>query len=254
MSHYIYLSTTPEALIASMLPPNEFGVYMATGTKKRNFGQAIFFEVDYEQIKSSIDTEYLNNHCVRKPDGTPKSSVYLSVYRVLESVSLKALKSLYLTTDNGIVLELKQVPYEKGKEKQKGLHLYQELCPVTPQVASTLSPSEFLHSIAAGSKYVSVPRLFFVELKLGELAANPISGSAEFLPYTNVGHLRDCLEILRTEENKYMKTVQRFFSGTLLYRTISSGFYIGDKKDIVFYPYPAMAELERINYEFFRAI
>jgi len=254
MNHYIYLSTTPEALIASMLPPKEFGVYMATGTKKRNFGQAIFFEVDYEQIKSSIDTEYLNNHCIRKPDGTPKSSVYLSVYRVLESIPLKALKSLYLTTDNGNVLELKQTEYEKGKEEQKTLRLYQELCPVTPQVASTLSPSAFLNAIADRSKFIHVPKLFFVELKLGELATNPISGTAEHLPYSYIGHLRDCLEILRTEENKYMKTVQRFFSGTLLYRTISSGFYVGDKENIIFYPYPSMAELEKINYEFFRSI
>jgi hypothetical protein len=254
MSHYIYLSTTPEALIASMLPQNEFGVYMATGTKKRNFGQAIFFEVDYEQIKSAIDTNYLDSHCIRKSDGTPKSSVYLSVYRVLESIPLKALKSLYLTSSNGVVLELKKTQYEKGKENQENLHLYQELCPVTPQVASSLTPSEFLLSITKGSKYVTVPKLFFVELRLGELAANPVSGSAEYLPYSNIGHLRDCLEILRTEEDKYMKTVQRFFSGTLLYRTISSGFYVGDKDDINFYPYPTMAELEKINYEFFRAI
>jgi len=51
-----------------------------------------------------------------------------------------------------------------------------------------------------------------------------------------------------------MKTVQRIYSGLLLYRTISTGFYVGARDDIVFYPYPTMAELENINYEFFRAI
>ena len=34
MSKFIYLTATPEALIASMLPPKEFGEYLSTGTKK----------------------------------------------------------------------------------------------------------------------------------------------------------------------------------------------------------------------------
>jgi hypothetical protein len=51
-----------------------------------------------------------------------------------------------------------------------------------------------------------------------------------------------------------MKTVNRLFSGELLYRTIDTGFYVGSKEDIVYYPYPRMADLEKINYNFFRAI
>ena len=84
MSNFIYLTATPEALIASMLPPVEFGAYLSTGTKKRNKGQAIFFEVDLDKIEKLIDIESLNRRCVPKADGRPKSSVYLSVYKVLE--------------------------------------------------------------------------------------------------------------------------------------------------------------------------
>jgi hypothetical protein len=51
-----------------------------------------------------------------------------------------------------------------------------------------------------------------------------------------------------------MKTVQRVFSGELLYRTIESGFYVGSGTEIFYYPYPRMEELEKINYNFFRAI
>ena len=58
----------------------------------------------------------LNKRCVAKEDGSPKSSVYLSVYRVLETVPVDALKSLYLTTDHGIVLELKRAPYDKARK------------------------------------------------------------------------------------------------------------------------------------------
>ena len=254
MNKYIYLSIAPEALICSMLPPIEFGEYLATGTKKSNKGEAIFFEVDLEQIKSIIDLEYVNSRCIIKPDGKPKSSVYLSVYRVLESIPLAALKDLYLTTDTGIVLKLTKTLYDQNMEIKKGLHLYQELCPVHPLVASSLSPLKFIKTLTDGSLQISFPKLFFVDLKLGELAENPLSGSAEHLPYSAVPHLRDCLEILKTEEKKQMKTVQRFFKGSLLYRTIETGFYVGSKNDILFYEYPSMAELEEMNYHFFRSI
>jgi hypothetical protein len=254
MSKYIYLTSNPEALVASMLPPEAFGFYLSTGTKKRNKGQAIFFEVDLEKIESLIDIDSLNKRCVAKPDGSPKSSVYISVYRALEMIPVNSLLSLYLTTDHGCVLELKKSDYDISDETGGDLHLYQELCPVTPMVASSLPPSVFLKRLTDGSIPIVLPKLFFVELKLGELASNPLSGSSENLPYSNIGHLRDCLEIIRGEYEKHMKTVNRTFSGELLYRTIESGFYVGSKDEIVCYQYPRMRELERMNYNFFRAI
>ena len=254
MSKFIYLTATPEALIASMLPPAEFGAYLSTGTKKRNKGQALFFEVDLGCIEKLIYMDSLNRRCVAKADGKPKSSVYLSVYRVLETIPLSALKSLYLTTDNGNTHELKKSPYDLSREITGKLHLFQELLPVTPLVATELPPSVFLKKLTDGSTPIVLPKLFFVDLKLGELATNPAKGRIENLPYSNIGHLRDCLEILKGEYEKHMKTVQRVYSGSLLYRTIESGFYVGSKDEIIFYRYPDMEELENNNYEFFRSI
>lgn len=254
MSKFIYLTATPEALIASMLPPEDFGEYLSTGTKKMNRGQAMFFEIDLGQIEKLIDMDSLNRRCVAKPDGNPKSSVYLSVYKVLEMIPLSALKSLYLTTDNGYTLELKKTPYNLASEIKNKLYLFQELCPVSPMIASNLPPSAFLKRLTDGSTPIVLPKLFFVELKLGDLATNPQKGSVDYLPFANIGHLRDCLEILSNEYEKQMKTVQRVFSGNLLYRTIESGFYIGSKDEIIYYPFPTLAELEDLNYEFFRSI
>jgi hypothetical protein len=254
MNKYIYLTATPEALIASMLPPADFGAYLSTGTKKRNKSQVIFFEVDLSKIENLIDMESLNTRCVAKPDGSRKSSVYLSVYKSLELIPLSALMNLYLTTENGITLELKQAPYNPAADIKGKLHLYQELSPVNPLVASELSPKAFLKRLTDGSTPITLPKLFFVDLKLYDLANNPLSGSVEYLPYSNIGHLRDCLEILKGEYEKKMKTVQRIYSGKLLYRTIETGFYVGASDEILFYPYPSLAELENINYEFVRSI
>ena len=48
MAIHLYLSLFPEALIASMLSPEDFGSYYALGSAKKSRGQAIFFEVDPE--------------------------------------------------------------------------------------------------------------------------------------------------------------------------------------------------------------
>jgi hypothetical protein len=88
----------------------------------------------------------------------------------------------------------------------------------------------------------------------GDLDKNTAGGSVDYLPERQAEHLRDCIEILKNEENKQMKTVQRTFSGALLYRTIRSGFYLGCKDEIIWYPFPSMEELRNKNFEFYRAI
>ena len=253
MNTYIYLSVLPEALIASMLPPKDFAEYLATGTRKKTRGQAIFFEVDQDIARNLLPAEYINKRCVRKPDGSPKSSVYLSVYRALEHIPLRALRNLFLVTEDGRMLELTKGPYDLKTEKQKQLHLYQELCPVTPIIASNLSPSAFAKELTSESEQVYMPKLMFVELMLDQLALDPVRGSAQNLPYTDIGHLRDCLIILKNEAGKTRKTVQRTFNGTLLYRTCTNGFFVASKDEFIYYPYPTMQQLEEENYDFWRS-
>lgn len=254
MNTFIYLSVLPEALIASMLSPREFAEYMATGARKRTRGQAIFFEVDQDLARNILPAEYISRRCVRKPDGSPKSSVYLSVYRALEHLPLRSLKSLFLVTEDGRILELSKGTYDVKTEKEKQLHLYQELCPVTPIIASTLAPSAFAREMTSENEQVNIPKLMFVELTLEQLASDPVRGSAHNLPYPDIGHLRDCLIILKSEEGKSRKTVQRTFNGTLLYRTCINGFFVVSKDELVYYPYPTLQQLEEENYDFWRSL
>ncbi len=253
MNTFVYLSVLPEALIASMHPPKDFAEYMATGTRKKTRGQAIFFEVDQDLARNLLPAEYISRRCVRKPDGSPKSSVYLTIYRALEHLPLKALKNLYLVTEDGKTLELRKGPYDIKSEIPKQLHLYQELCPVTPIIASTLSPSEFGREMTSEKEQVNIPKIMFVELILDQLAFDPVRGSAQNLPYPDIGHLRDCLIILRNEEMKSRKTVQRTFNGNLLYRTCTNGFFVVSKDEFLYYPYPTMQQLEEENYDFWRS-
>lgn len=251
MEKYLYLSLTPEALIASMLPPEEFGNYLAVGTKKRTRGHAIFFEVDQSLQSEFFPLKTIDERCVPHSDGTPKRSVYLSIYRVLEHLPLKYLKDLYLVTDDGKVLQLKQAEY-KG-DGNDSLHLYQQLAPVTPRIASKCNPTEFMKLVTDTSKPVSVPKLIFVELILDELANDPVNGSIDNLPYSNIEHLRDCLKSLHNDHDKPTKTVIRFLKGELLFRTCKNGFFVGDQNTLLYYPFPDIRDLQGDYYSWWRS-
>lgn len=250
--HYVYLSLTPEALICSMLPPNEFGNYLAVGTKKRTRGQAIFFEIDPTKApKDLVPEEYMNERCVAKGDGSPKNSVYLGIYRVLEQMPLEALKSLYLATDDGRVLELKQEKY--NIDNQQELHLYQELTPVKPRIASTLAPEKFMDYMTKKDEYVSLPKLVFCELQLRNLSSDPEHAPIHDLPYPNLDHLRDCLVNLKEDPSKNKKTIIRFFDKDLMYRTIKNGFFVGEHGKMLYYPFPSEEVLEEKHYAWWRS-
>lgn len=249
MKKYIYLLATPESLVASHLPPLEFGNYLAVGTKKRTRGQAIFFEIDPDQVEN-LPLEHMEKKLVPYEDGEPKRSLYLSIYRVLENTPLDAMKSLYLVTDDGKVLELRSRLFKP--EKRDVIRLYQQFTPITTRVASKLTPPEFINFLTDTTKPVSAPRIFFVELKLNKLARDP-GAPVHDLPYANPDHLRDCISRLMASGERLTKTVIRQFKGELSYRTIRSGFFVGDQDSFLFFPFPSTEELEEKHYSWWRS-
>jgi hypothetical protein len=250
MSVYFYLNMLPEALIASMLPPQEFGVYLAVGTEKRARGQAKYFAVD--RFKSDyFPMSEAEERCVPHPNGEPKHSVYLSVYRALEHVPFNAIGNLYLTTQDGRVLEI------KGKtavpDFPQKYHMYQEISPVHPRVVSSLNPVEFGQFMTDPKRSIHVPRIAFADMSLGELADNPEKGSVRDLPYPAIEHLRDCVIQLRAAPTKSTKTVDRIAPEDFPYRMVQSGFFLADHSTLRYYPMPTEKELQTTYYEWWRS-
>lgn len=248
MEKHYYLVATPESLIASHLNPFDFGNYLAVGTKKNLKSQSVFFELDAEKIK--LPEQYIEEKLVPYPDGEPKRSVYLSIYRVFENTPLEALRNLYLVTDDGKVLEIEASDFEQPENRQ--IHLYQQFNPFTTQVASKLSPPEFIQFLTEKDKPVSVPRLFFAELQLNELAHDP-AAPLNNLPYRNPVHLRECLIKLHQSSERLTKTVLRERKSDLPYRTIKDGFFIGDTDHYLFYPFPTHEQLESTYFSWWRS-
>ena len=240
MNVYLYFSLIPEALIASNLSPEKFGQYYATGSGYKSKGQCLFFEVDPSFKSDFFDIKSAVDRCVPAADGTPKHSVYVSVYRVLEHIPISALGKLYLTTSYGHTLGLDRG--ELPKDHDSCLHLYQDLAPVNSLVVSNLEPIEFYESVTSKpTKYIRFPGLFYVELELDELAKDPENGQANSLPYPFIHHLREALMVLkpRTDDKpstKDSKMVHRVHSLEFPYRMVKKGFYVGNGLDLAFYP------------------
>lgn len=235
---YLYLSLTPESLIASMLEPSDFGRYLAISPNRTNSGPAIFFELDADLTVPVFNAEKTFSKCVPHPDGSPRSSTYLSIYRVLERVPFEAFRSLYLATKDGLVLELQRSELTAEKEEER-YHLYQELSPLTPRVVSRLSPSRFGEFMTGNSQPLAVPRLVFADMKLGPLATDPGHPSKHNLPYRRIEHLRDCLNHLRKFPGKQSKVLSRDFQIDDLYYNLETGFYLSEKgTTTIYYPIP----------------
>jgi hypothetical protein len=245
MKIHLYLSLNPEALIASHLAPEEFGSYLAVGTQKFSRGQAIFFEVDPDFQSDYPPFQGIAARCMPHLDGSPRRSTYLAIYRVLEHVPVAALGRLNLATHDGRVLGLSPAPIVPSVDRC--FHLYQEFCPVTPRVVSTLDPAEFCDRLTDPAQPVNVPKIAFAELTLGALATD--------IDATDVGNLplRECLRELFRKPGKPTKVTVRNVRDDVLYRTIRGGFYVGQGRELKFYPLPAPAELDSAHHEWWHS-
>jgi len=242
METYLYLSLIPEALIFSQLPPERFGKYLAIGDKKLTRGPAIFFSVDPAFQSDAFKLDNARAKCEAHPDGSPRRSSYVSVYNVLAQVPVSALGSLYLTTKDGITLELESTGEEPPE--RSGFHLYQEICPVYPKVASPLGPKAFARYVTNPENAVFLPRLAFCELRLNGMATDPEKSSAANLPYRDLNHLRECLTSLGYRQDKMTKIVHRDLRKELIYPVVDTGFYVGDQNAFLHYPFPSEDDLE----------
>lgn len=250
--HLYLLCYKFDALVASMLPPEEFGHYMAVGLNRRTNNRVMFFDVDPNHIdKEAIEYDKGLERCVPHTDGSPKRSTYLCIYRALEHVSREGLKKLYLTTRDGQVLGLDPSEYHQRETDSKlpAEKMYVELCPLPPRVVSTLSPEEYGRFMTDLERPVHVPRLLFCDSKIDRESDGRIAG---YLPYGDHEHIEDCLDQLQPPE-KHMKIVDRQPSLHAFYRTIQQGFYVADPTGITTFYFPSARELDEQHHTWWRS-
>ena len=246
----LYLSMIPEALVASMLPPQEFGRYLAVGSHKRSSGAAIYFEIDPDFKDAFFDMGIVADRCVPHADGQPKHSLYLGIYRVLEHIPLSALGKLYLTTRDGQVLTLDQGALPA--DAPTGHHLYDEICPVHPLIASNLDPADFTQFVTHPNSPLCVPKIFFAQLDPDAIIGSDKTAEGSIAIHNLPERIKECFSELDTA-GKPTKTVDRTRQLTFRWNHIKNGYYIGDQKTLLYYPFPDADTLERNHYRWWRS-
>lgn len=250
-THY-YLTVFPsEALIASQLEPKQFGSYMSTGSRKGSAERLIFIEVK-ENCSEAFDWEYAQQRSHPHPNGDPKHSVYLSVYRVLERIPVSAFMSLYLTNKDGRTLELHPQSYQEVAS-ERNFHVYKELCPVSPVVVSALQPDEFCSYITNSEIKISVPAIVFADLKTPNLENPDHSGNIGNMYSDKIGHLMDCIASIESDAAKKNKTFDRSNVESFTFQVIGKGIYVSDGSKIISYPMPSIQELKELDYDWGRS-
>jgi hypothetical protein len=248
--HYYVLCYHTEALVASHLEPEAFGRYMAVGTQKNTRRNALFFEIDPPPRHEWFHMDDIEERCAPHVDGSPKSSKYIAIYRVLEHIELKHFGKLWLSTADGRVLSLDQSPYSESAEEMAGPNLYGELSPVSPLVVSALPPAAFAHFMTHPSNHINVPKIFFVDMLLDRDENGALAG---YLPYAEPQHLMDCIEDIEKGATKKTKTVTRTPRHRGFFRTIRRGFFLGDQTGMLYYRFPERRELEVMHAHWWRS-
>lgn len=249
--HY-YLSIFPtEALIASQMNPEDFGSYMATGSKSGSHERMIFIEIE-GNFGREFDWKYAQERTVPHPDGTPKRSVWLSTYRALEHTPLEKMRSMYLVTKDGRVLELDQTEYA-APDVPREFYVYQELCPVTPLVVSVHDPKDFGVYMTHEDVRVGVPKIAFADLKVVNFDNLEDTGNIGGIYDRNIDHLKDCILAVTKDSVKKVKNVERSPVESFSYQIINQGIYVSDGKSLLMYRMPSVDEIRRDHYDFGRS-
>lgn len=253
MAIHYYLSVFPmEALIASQLDPMQFGAYMATGSKKGSEEQIIFIEVE-GGFGSDFDWKDAEERCLPHPNGDPKHSVYLGVYRVLERIPADAFGSMHLATRDGRTIPLEKKSYEKLVSHERSYFVYQELCPVNPVIVSRLDPQDFGRYMTDVTNKIYVPALLFTDLKVINFEDPKNTGNIGSFYDSKIPHLMQCVSDVTGAEMKINKTLTRTHVESFAFQTIDHALYLAGKKDIAMYRMPSVEEIKQIDYDWGRS-
>jgi len=258
-ANHLYMILFPNtALVGSQLGPQEFGKHFITGSSKYYSGKLIFAEVDIGFRHNYFKIDEMLADLAPHEDGRPKSTKYVSTYRVLEHVDYDAIQHLYITTPEGYTLDLAPGAYEA--RHQPGLiRVFGEITPVSMMVLSDYNFMEFSKFITNPASFVGAPKMFYTQIDLEieeflkEIDSNPLMQPP--IPDIHPAVLRRSILELRQYKDKHTKGLSLANSlGKISFRNLRHGFMFASQNQNKFFPLPSAEELERTNYKFWKSM
>jgi len=246
------------ALVASNLRPEEFGRHYTIGSSRFFQGTVIFAEIDNNYRDDYFRLDEILPEVIPGADGHPKRTKFISNYRVLEHIGLKAFRNLYVTSVQGTVLPIEPQPYAR-KHQPGFIRTFQEICPLRSIVLTFMSPQEFGHYITDPQQPKGAPRVMFTQIDLNidkfieMLDENPFHASP--IPNIHPQKLREQIEEFRQNPNKRLKGISLDSAlDKLSFLKLRTGFWIADETGMLYYPIPSLAAMEQDHYEWLRSL
>jgi hypothetical protein len=246
------------ALIGSQLNPQAFARHYLAGSVRHYSGKIIFAEIDasFRHEYFRID-EYLDQ-VVQHEDGRPKATKFISVYRILEHLDFAAIRQLYLSTPEGVVLSLESSDDIQTREPGI-LRLFAQINPVRMLVLTPMNFLEFGEDATDSSQSRSVPALLYTQLEfdteqfLQDFEVNPLIPPP--VPKLHPSKMRDAILELIASRNKGSKGLLLDSSfDEIPYRMVRHGFMFARKGEYKFFHMPTFDEVQKSNYRFWKGM
>ncbi len=247
-----------QALVLSQLSPEAFARHYLIGSIRHYQGKLVFADIDINFRNPYFDIDLHLKDLVPHNDGTPKHTKFVCSYRVMEHMDFDCIKSLYLTTSQANVLELKPAAYDKVH--QRGfLRTYAEIAPLSMLVMSPLDLPEFGRYITRPQNPKGCPKLFYTQIDLnvdeflGGFEKNPFM-QAPF-PFLHPSKLRDAILQMKIKPEKETKGLSLFCPlDQMSFKSVRHGFMFSSQEKSRYFPMPTHREIEEKNFRFWQGI
>lgn len=257
--NHLYMILYPNpSLVASQCEPEAFSKHYQIGSTRYYTGKLIFAEIDPLYRHPYFDIEAGLRGLIPHEDGAPKATKFISSYRVLEHVDLQAIQRLYLATPNGEIIGIDPGKSE-GPSPDSGLRVIAQICPLSMLVLTRLSSDDFGRYITDPANPKGAPVIFYTSLDLDitgflkDFEANPFLPAP--LAFMHPSKLRDAIIELQTHPEKTTKGLAlRTPLGSVSYKSVRKGFWFYRPGHNLFFPFPALSEIELTHYKFWRAL
>jgi len=245
-------------LVASNLGPEEFGRHYTIGSSRFFKGSVLFAKVDQSFRHPFFPIDRVLEEVVPNADGEPKRTKFISTYRVLEHIDLKALGSLYVTSVEGTVLELKPASYQK-KHQPGFIRAFQEICPMRSIALTFMTPQEFGRYITEPGQTKGAPAVMFTQIDfridhfLEMIEQNPYHNSP--IPNIHPQKLREQILEFRSTPNKRVKGISLDSAlDKISFLKLRTGFWFAREDELIFYPIPSLSTLEQDHFDWLRSL
>jgi len=144
-----------------------------------------------------------------------------------------------------------------AKHQSGFIRVFGEITPVSMVALSDYNFPEFGKYITSPDNFVGAPKMFYTQIDLDideylkQSDANPLMSSP--IPDVHPSVLRISIREMRTLNDKHTKGLSLNNPlGKISFRHLRHGFMFASQDANKFYPLPSYAEIEKINYKFWK--